>query len=409
MMRPMITQLDIPRVSLITSWFDVYRQIGPEFPAKCEGPCLPPPSIRLALMEGFEELDLYFLNNNEIPWYWAAAGRTDQCPPGQSVTLFAASLTRQEVSNIAKTLLHSLGVVTAKTRLIGWRPRIVGLATYFPSLSSTRQEFEPRWAGSMDLNLQRLSVRALKNALFLGYELGAKCVEAVGGTSVPDSTDDYHNALEQEDPNVDKLLSFENAKIDCLVESIRAVYTAEKGEDPDEFRLLPNLSLELEPGDAFLLNELRPFRIVRNRLKDRVKEHGLAYQKLCLNIDIAHAFIIGYNPEDLGDLPVGHIHLSDHAADKLSGGLHSNDLSPGKFHTRDDYAPWLKYAIELCRGKDPRGKDPIYSGFISIEQEACNQLDKLHLSVNTIERWLRYFADQSSTTSGQPGGASTLS
>ncbi|MCB1236458.1 MAG: hypothetical protein KDM91_15430, partial [Verrucomicrobiae bacterium] len=68
-----------------------------------------------------------------------------------------------------------------------------------------------------------------------------------------------------------------------------------------------------------------------------------------------------------------------HGAHYKSGGSHSSDVVPGKFHSTVEYEPWIELAVHLCR-------EEYFSKTIGIELEACNQLERVHAAKSIIER-----------------------
>ena len=367
-------------ISLITSWFD-----APAPPGWKDGDV--PPSIAEPLREGFNLLDLYFIGHTEIRWFNSLRpeGRRlkekDLPGPDRSginPTDFAADLNLEDIEAIASGLRKALHMQEPRRGIVAWHPRITALATFFPDLSAhdVHDDSGKTAAGGRKETAwrRRQAIRAVRNSLCLAHFLGASVVEVVGGSGVPEQGSAHHVCPE----------AYASAKLLRLAKSILCVYhkPSETDEDYDSWEgfdfdtsRLPPVAMELEPGPSFLLNSLGQFTGLLDIYREMSRDTSAA-EKLTFNLDIAHAFMIGYTPQDLKRLsiPVSHFHASDHAS----------DLVPGKFHSHAEYGKFLEYAVELAR--DPKNK--IFSGCIAIELEACNQLDRLHAAATNLRRWL---------------------
>jgi len=380
----------VPEVSLISSW---YVPLG-NAPTRGSGL----PALTLALQDGIGLLDLYFLHHSDIPWYARAAGRKRQRNRGPQG--FVASLQVNELERIADRLREEL-TKHYGGRLVGRRPRLAALATYFPNAS-----LPPTDRANQDSRNE--AVAALRNTLYLARLLGCRCVEIVGGCGVPNS-----GYKRKADPP-----AYRQQCLQALAQTLADVYNLEDGAplEPISEDDVPVVSIELEPGPSFLMNSLDAFRELRDTLD---KEHGpdsLVYKSLKLNVDIAHAFLIGYTPTNLTEEKlqhlVAHMHISDHAGDIAAGGAHASDVVPGTFHAfRDDlsehaYAPWLKLAIERANAHD----GSFCTGTIAVELEACNNVLDVLSSVSLVRRWVwrqcQEMAGEKQTAA--PGGATTL-
>lgn len=409
-------------ISVITSWFDSY--LGPAPLAD-----RPPPSIFVPLREGFRYLDLYFVSHSEIEWFRRLCGAEPAEDTPESPARFVARLSRRHIDKIARELRLCLHHKLAEPRqgIVTWRPQIVALATFFPAIAAVNLTDGTSDHRHFFGDRQTLAVKALRRSLRLAHLLGARVVEMVGGAGVPpvvlgkappfDGSSDRYFA--------GHCASLAHAILEAYIPSKDKGSYSVKEFDPDHpdkeieidffegIRLedLPPVALELEPGASFLLNELAAFRAVQKAYDDAVeKRPGLSdrqrtvlHHKLKLNLDLAHAFMLGIKPADLHGLPVGHVHASDHAADVRRGGSHASDLVPGKFHTCEEYKKWLDLIVNHCaseadvsedgpakEGEDEEDKytPPSFSNFISIELEACNQVESLHSAMSTLRRWL---------------------
>ena len=360
----MRTGLSIPEVSLITSWRIADRDSSQQPTA--------PYGMWKALQEGINLLDLYFLDHKDIPWYKQFTHKRNV---KEEPHAFAASLDIMELENIAGKLKSELAA-SYSGKLVGRRPRFAAIATYFPDISLPLGDEDP---GSKQRNA---AVSALRNTLYLAHSLGCGCVEIVGGAGMPGPR--YQG---QETPE-----TYRSSRRSALAQSLCEIYDASDPTNPLTALIaadipLPVIAIELEPGISHLLNKLEEFSFLRDAVAAVAGSDSPACRSLYLNVDVAHAFLLGYTPEHLRAsglaLWVAHIHLSDHAGHKGRGGAHASDLTPGTFHKYDEYKPWLQFAIELSRLSNR------FSGVIAIEMEACNDDDVMLAAVNTTRRWLQ--------------------
>jgi class 3 adenylate cyclase len=363
-----LPRLGTPDVSLITSWYvHHHREDSREVPA----------GLRLALGEGVDRFDLYFLGENEIPWYARVARTADGTLADPQA--FAAQLTRAQIDLIADALQRELPQ-HYRGPMVGRTPRIVALATFFPDLSL------PSDSGIPEVDAAREeAIAALRSALYLAYRLGCFCVECVGGSGVPlgplletegsTSVSDYRT----------RCTASLAASLVHLCDSSRPS-DGQKSPLPDSVHL-PFLAFELEPGESFLLNSLDSYRALRDSVAEQ-KGPGaaLASSIVRLNVDVAHAMLLGYSLFQLRTHnlvgQIAHMHISDQAGDTGHGG-HANDLPPGALHRFDSFVPWLNLANE--RALDPEG----FSGSIAVELEACKDLSAVLTSIGVTRRWLR--------------------
>ena len=351
--------LNVPEVSLISSWRIPSNERSLDLPA----------GLREGLHEGISLFDLYFLDTTDIEWYWRVCGEGGSCPY-PSVLEFAAELTVAQIESIASALNNAL-IDHYQGKLIGRRPRFAAVATYFPDISAL-DEARAAERGQ--------SVRAVRNALYLAYSLGCSCLEVVCGAGVPDAgfTDLIPVETYRTNRRRQLALSLQEVLLGILgPTSSHPMHNAEP-------QVLPKFAIEIEPGDAMLMNSLDQFALLQQEMNTLSGELG---EWVFLNVDIAHFFLLGYTPQDLKDLyledRVAHMHLSDHAGHRGRGGAHANDLPPNTFHNFHEYSEWLKLAIILTR---PTGN---FSGVIAIELEACHDPDTVHSALNTTRRWLQ--------------------
>ncbi|MBN2309910.1 MAG: TIM barrel protein [Candidatus Hydrogenedentes bacterium] len=380
----------VPEVSLITSWF-VPGGKG------ARGDLV---GLRRALEEGVNLFDLYFLDHEDIPWYWKAAGLEDpddrfpRGPTGTGPTLFAARLTAKEIERVANRLQAEL-TRRYNGLLVGRRPRFVALATYFPNVSLLSQE-EPKddEAGyEWGANSRAMAIRAMRNAVYLAYLLGCHCVEMVGGGSVPGPAFKVAGRRER----------YKDRRRDRLARAFREIYNVRDPKNPlspknkdskvTKPKKLPAVALELEPGPPFLLNSLDEV-VALLKAVDVLGTAGTFdwCSKVTLNIDIAHAFLMGLEPRHIIRRKlqnrVAHMHISDHGGHQGDGGAHAADLLPGTFHFYEEYKPWLEFAI------DRAARSTRFSRAIAVELEAANMVSTVLAAIGTTRRWLQIAADE---------------
>lgn len=390
---------NLPEVSLLTSWTAAatrsYVRAGTPTP-----PATGPLGLTYALHEGVQLFDLYFLGHSDLPWYVQAARPHFAIADGApySPSEFASDLSVTEIKRIAD-MLRELVAQQYRGKLVGRRPRFCAAASFFSLISSD------------DVRQRSEAVRAVRNTVYLAALLGMKCVEIVGGTAIPEI-----DATDTTDPT-----AYRNARMNDLAASIRDVYArtldelSYNGFGTNELaimselfncqdRNLPYLAVEIEPGPSFLINSLKSFKELRDSVysnRDDDRGDTRAAGKLCLNVDIAHAFLTGYGPSDVegeGLTPyVGHIHLSDHGGDHLTGSMHAADLRPGTYHFYDYYAgsknagghafkEWLELAIKLKRNPKIYNR---FSGAIGIELESCHDINEVRAAIGITRQWLR--------------------
>jgi sugar phosphate isomerase/epimerase len=257
---------------------------------------------------------------------------------------------------------------------VGWHPRIGALATFFPNASLPELEMlEPRTE----------AVKALRNSVYLAHLLGCHCVEIVGGAGVPGPRSSQHVSP----------AAHRRKRLKALADSITSVF--DRGDPSNPVHHIPSggrwplLAVELEPGPSFLLNSLDAFDQLCKLLPNEIR------QWVGLNIDVAHAFLIGYQPEEVRRRffnRVIHFHISDHAGDR-GRGIHASDLVPGSFHVQNEYQPWLTLAMELT------SKSERFSGALAVEMEAVNDVGEASRAVRITQRWLRELSDKDSAQS----------
>lgn len=352
-------------MSLITSWN--VRQIPSADPLE---------GIVEARKGGIHLLDLYLLDNAEILWYQRASGIPDTA--GRLVNdphQFLAELEPPAIRQIASEIRRLFPIHKDHG--------FVGMATFLPLFSYSEDDRDNR--------LRRCGINAMRNAVALAALLRCKTVEFVGGSRYPI---DFATR-----PYI--ITEYTNNKRIAILENLHSVYYDNMPYSLADFcrkhhLVMPTVSIELEPGSAFSFNSLEDFVILID-LCARNFPDLLPY--LRLNIDIAHAMLIGYTPNDIRKkhviggkktslIPyIGHMHISDHAGSKdiengINYGTHGSDLPPGRFHPYTAYETWINLAKEIAK------KNKTFSNTIAVELEACNDIDTVISTVNQVKRWV---------------------
>jgi class 3 adenylate cyclase len=369
-----------PELSLISSWCvhpSAHKSNADAVPRLI--------GLELALEDGIRLHDLYFLGHEDIPVYarWINMPK-DETPVEPHA--FAAKLTKEDIEQRIAVRLRALLASAYNGALVGRRPRIAALATFFARISS------------LDDEKREDAVNAIKNALRLASELGCHCVEIVGGTSVPmlGSTSSRESARNKtpEEYRAERM----NALVDSLCD-LADFWQRELNADGGH---APLLALELEPGPGFLLNSIDAYREVKTALQTRQRQgvSGAAAALECvgLNLDVAHAFLLGLDAEEIEKEflhDIVHMHLSDHAGHAGRGGVHAADLPPRTFHVyKGEFEPWIALAKNLT------AKSARFSKVIAIELEACMDRAVVATALNTTRKWLNAPGDPAPTQDG---------
>lgn len=373
----------LPEVSLITSWYAA----PPLQPAPFKGPA----GLVHALEAGQPLLDLYFLAHGDMAWYADASHRDFPDEVRNCPLALAAALDLADVKRIGEAL-RALVVEHYKGRLVGPRPRFAALATYWPHISADNEHCQQ-------------AVKAVRNSLLLARELGCQHVEIVGGaafgsqdlangTNLPKSTGTQMSMKEV----------FRAQAMNRLCDSLREVFDTLPSDGAGQHEA-PYLCVEMEPGDAYLIQNVSCFLELRRKML----KHTQFAPRVLLNVDLAHVFLADASrPVDASGKPeptqmemisrynlsewIGHFHISDHARS------HASDLCPGTYHfLRPDYEPWLKLAAQLM---DQR-KFPRFSGSLAVEMEGCADVHEVLRAVGRTQHWLRSIAPSNSNSEHQ--------
>jgi hypothetical protein len=433
-----LTPSRLPQISLITSWHIPDKKTNVEFSIGVDDP---PSGITLAVREGIALLDLYLLGHHDVPVYIRALAK--KCPNSKWVEVvselhnwdnekseirkqyepqkFLASLTKKEIEAVGDWLREKTATCFGG-RGVGMRPRFGALATFFPNISDTKKDSDSEADSTIPRVQGGYAIQALRTSLYLAKYLGCSVVEAVGGSGTIEIHEDItHTGGASSMQPAD----YRGERIQSLAKALNQVYTSKERGLFNPSHSIPKIAMELEPGISFLLQNIEAFFELLEALPDTLKK----LNTITLNADLAHFFILGYhNPSVLVSeakkslacknwlmkkikmLPpeekkrieknqerweedsilslISHIHLTDHAADEKWGGTHASDLLLGQFHSEEDYASWLKFAIEQTND------DTNFSGILAIELEANNIIDEVISNINTANRWIKNVANQ---------------
>lgn len=356
----------MPEVSLITSWH-----------AGQPGDSSALPGLQYALRAGVRLLDLYFLNPLELPWYLSCLssleGRWTQqemrCP-----LKFAAGLQPEEIHILAEALTQELTGPHYTGRLIGPRPRFVALATYWPLIADNSED------------KRALSVKAVQNSILLAEELGCEHVEVVGGAAFSGTDGRGADTVEKRVELAEELRIKRMAR---LALSLAEVFDGDLGKELlSRGGRCPKLCVEMEPGSAFLIRDIRTFHQLHKSLVKSIRP------RVMLNVDLAHMFLAdveahtNQQPQGQEQLDylrehpevkslIGHFHCSDHARS------HASDLCPGTYHFwQRDYKPWLELVLD-------RVERPGFSNAIAVEMEAVTDIHEVMRAVGRTRAWLK--------------------
>ena len=359
---------NLPDVGIISSWLADRVNNADELTA-----------LSKLLQAGFSSIDLYFLGHNEMAWYNAAAGRASN-RLWRGPHAFVAGLNAREIKKIANKLQEML-TTDYSGPSIGPRPKFNSIATFFPYISLPDEE-----ADSSQKISRKIAIEAVQKTMYLARCLGCHCVEIVGGAGVPgkDVIEKLTGSVSAEEAE-HKRSQYRAERLEALADSICDIFTGPWWQKINAGSDTPYLAIELEPGQSFLLNSLQQYRDLRSLVAEKAASRGIGHiaeRLLTLNVDVAHAFLIGYKPDELIDIDVSHMHLSDHGGHWHQGGSHTSDLAPDTFHRYEHFYPWLKFAIERTRSRRS------FSGTIALEMEACNSVETVLNAVTVTSRWV---------------------
>ncbi len=143
-----------------------------------------------------------------------------------------------------------------------------------------------------------------------------------------------------------------------------------------------SLAVELEPGPLYLLGNLK--RVTE--FSALVSQDPLLAPIVGLNLDVPHWFLSQIDPSTVAPevlFRICHVHLSDHAKGHFSDGVLLSHNGESTFK------PWMNLLQRRIHEKPPAGfVAPPFSGFISIEHEACKSSEMLATSLDRLWRLL---------------------
>lgn len=231
----------------------------------------------------------------------------------------------------------------------GREGKIVALASYIPEIVSHR------------ISQREKAVAALLFLIGLASRLRSpKVIEFVGGSRIDGI---WQGVASESSPNdrsvhVATVLSDEVAFFN-LMESLDKVVDQARKQNI-------RLALELEPGPLFVVRDLKTVRSFCEHLANP-RFDGI----VGLNLDIAHWHLAGITPDEIDDdigKRIFHAHISDHSIG------HFGDVSVGV----NNGIPFQKWIDVLKR---VAVKHTAFSGYVSVELEACKHAEMLEYEV----------------------------
>jgi len=156
------------------------------------------------------------------------------------------------------------------------------------------------------------------------------------------------------------------------------------------------LALQLEPGPFFLMNGPEALGFFCDELNSNASQSWK--NTIGLNLDVAHWAFLSKNPFpgsqslDLDWLNrnervlnrIVHAHVCDQSIGHLA------DLHLEALHEEPDFSPWLELiARRLMTKPDPDSGVLPYSGFVSIEHEACKSPEQIRYSFDILCEWIQ--------------------
>jgi hypothetical protein len=155
------------------------------------------------------------------------------------------------------------------------------------------------------------------------------------------------------------------------------------------------LSLELEPGSAYVLSDHTSLM----QVYDAIQTNGLA-EKVGLNLDIAHFKIAGISPaflkggmennvqgKDLTHWLV-HSHIADHPLR-----MHTRDLALSAYTDLEgvssDFCAYLDLLMDRAKHFQANRTGLLFSGAVAVELEGCSRMSWIHNSIPQLKKLLR--------------------
>jgi sugar phosphate isomerase/epimerase len=253
--------------------------------------------------------------------------------------------------------------------------KVSAFATYFPQIASER------------IDLRTKAVRALKNCMKLGMQMRKEGLLSGNDVIVEVVSGSFLDRTVQYGTGKDVIRVRHREQICDLV--ARSLVTAFQDAEADESC---TFSMELEPGDCYLINNLDT---VHAFLKSADKAITKASESInhdaipiSLNLDLGHYFAAGIDPNQIAQLVwdrFSHAHIS-----YIHGRMrqHYRDLPivRQRFTDQDwqvlqDYIE--RYVSEISRRKK-NNRDCPSSGSISIELEGAPYFSWIEESLKTL-------------------------
>jgi len=344
-----------------------------------------PRKVKLVDLYAFMQQDVrHLLLPRQCPRLFLSASRRRKGTQRQNQSACRLMATLSSNEELIRACAGKINDISKKRRL-----EIVALSTFLPGLSSIAYP-----------NLAARSTKALSFCARLAVMLKSDwdypihCVECVAGSLV----DGLWPGVVRSDGtkvHVANILPREDA-LGRLISQLEIVAPKLVGHGI-------SLSVELEPGPNFLINDLRALSDLC-KLLDKSK---ILSEVGGVNLDVAHWSIAGIRPvffeminmdsqqleheykpvleflikqlgaewrESIARIMryVSHAHLSDH------GPGHISDLALGRFHDPHYFAEWLEFLVVLTDSNMYADK---FGGCVSIELEAVADLRAIRDSV----------------------------
>lgn len=251
---------------------------------------------------------------------------------------------------------------------------ISAIATYFPA------------ATSVDKSRRMKAVDAIVNAIRLALDLQ----EATGGVNHA-IVEIVCGTILEPHPQTGILFVYHPVfKLRLLCDSLRRAIKRVMAERPDAHF---GIALELEPGETYLLNNVKRMKWLANRFCSPQNSKGqknLLHGKVGFNIDIAHMRIQRISACDLREFEdlIVHAHISDHPR------MHTHDQIVGSWTNlispRTGYHHYLHLLMDRAEAAKKAPVDSLpFSGAVALELEGCNRIMAIHDSLSRMNHSIK--------------------
>ncbi|HEV8607928.1 MAG TPA: hypothetical protein VGQ99_21515 [Tepidisphaeraceae bacterium] len=271
-------------------------------------------------------------------------------------------------------------------------PRVVAFSTFFPELSAT-EEADAKNAQDALIFLIKVAREMSRTSKGLHHP---NVIELVAGSRMDGVwpfkyCDPNRNASPKEARYIANRISVDEA-LSRLIERLQPV-AVEAFEDEQGKRI--SLAVELEPGPLYALNEWLTIAKFCQKLGSSQTPREVS-QVVGLNLDVAHWKLADidlrllYSNDDPGRMVrqrITHSHISDH------GRGHFGDAAPGTVGLGDycvrrrerfaAFKPWIQF-LRYVRSESRENNLPPFSGYLSLELEACRGPGVLALGVKNL-------------------------